>query len=136
MAGNHGIRPDKRSGPLLASALVVFLGGLGVAIIMAAGGADPAAGLTIFGAGLGLIFCLALLGRAVPSTTLSDLYGWVTSKDSRPAVDYEPRAVGQRRHEYGTNRPPTAEEVREMKESPNCWVPNSLGPPRRRNKGA
>lgn len=132
MSHRFEFRPDRRAGPLLASAMVIFLGGLGVAIVAAAGGSDPIAVLIIFGCVIGIVLCLSLFGRAAPSQTLGRLYGWVTSKEARPAMDYVPKTTREKAIRYGTNAPPSADEVRDLKEGLNNWVPGRTPTARRR----
>lgn len=123
MARKFESRPDRWAGPLLASTLVMLLGGVGVAVVVAVGGGDPLVCLVLIGC---LIFCVLIFGyllRAVPSNTLSSQFGWTRSRQARPENEYSPEAI-RTRHRYGTNHPPTVEEIRDMKDGLHNWVPS------------
>lgn len=134
MSHHFDPRPDRRAGPLLASAMVIFLGGVGVAVVVAAGGGNPEAILFIFGGVILLVLLMSLFGRAVPTGTLERLYGWVGSKQARPAMDYMPKTAREKSIRYGTNQPPSVDELRDLKDGPNTWVPGR-NPKSRRSLG-
>lgn len=134
MSGKFQHRPDRRAGPLLASSLVVLLGGLGVAVIVAVGGTDPLL-IVLLAAGLALLLLFMGFGlRTTPSSTLSALYGWVRSRNARPPKEYAPR-IRREERDYGTNQPPTADELRELKDGTKTWVPSST-PRREKPRGS
>lgn len=130
MTGEIDKGPSRRAGPLLAAAIVLFLGAFGAAAIIAGGGGDPLLVLLTFGGGLAAIVCFGwLLGRAGSASTA--VYRWVFSREARPAYDYSPKPRSAQCKQFGTNRPPTANEVRELKEGLRNWVPSNT--PNRRN---
>ncbi|SFI76205.1 hypothetical protein [Planctomicrobium piriforme] len=122
MTRNFDVRPDRRAGPLLASTLVMLLGAVGASAVIAGSGGDPYIGLLIFLGVIGAALIFGYVMRSTPSTTLTSRFGWLASKDARPADDYLPRAMRIKRS-YGTNHPPTVEEVKDLKGSVNNWVP-------------
>lgn len=130
MAGNFNIRPDRRSGPLLASAIVLFLGALGVAIVVTASGQNPYQALLVFVVFAAVVPVLALLLRATPQRTLHSLYSWIRSRKEMESRIYQPRAV-RTKVRYGTNLPPSAADVKDLKGGTSNWVPSNV-PPRKR----
>lgn len=127
MSAPFQFRPDRRSGPLLASTLVLFLGALGAAVVVTASGKNPYFGLLIFAAFAGVVPVFTLLLKATPQQTLTSLYSWMRSRRDRPEEEYQPRAV-RSAHNYGTNRPPSAADLKELKGGTNNWVPSKTAP--------
>jgi len=126
MSDKFEVRPGRLAGPLLASGLVILLGALGIALTIAAGGGN---GFTAFIVFLAIILCtplIALLFRSRPVNLLASRFGWMTVRDPNDTGDYVPRAMRQRRRN-ATNHPPTVEEIREVKEGLNNWVPAAGG---------
>lgn len=133
MADNFDVRPSRLVGPLLATGMVILLGALGVALTIAAGGGN---GYIAFGVFLGLILLSPLLGflvRSRPVNLLASRFGWMTVRDPNDPGDYLPQAMRIKRR-YGTNRPPTVEDLHEAKENLNNWVPAAGTNPRRLRK--
>ncbi|HWL08719.1 MAG TPA: hypothetical protein VNQ76_09950 [Planctomicrobium sp.] len=123
MSHRFDVRPGRLAGPIFASGLVILLGALGVAITVAAGGGDAWITCAVF---VGIIFATPLLGllfRANPGNLLANRFGWMTVRNPNDESDYLPRAMRTRRRHFGTNQPPTVEEIREAKENLNNWVP-------------
>jgi hypothetical protein len=130
MSGKFEGRPDRRAGPLLASSLVMLLGALGIAILAAAGGKDPYIGLFVFLGALGGVLVFGYLVQHLPTGTMSTRFDWMKSKDARPANDYAPQPRRPRRQHYGERQPPSVEDIRDLKEGLNNWVPSNA--PRRK----
>jgi hypothetical protein len=118
-------RSDRRAATLLATA-VVLLGGLScciaILLVFAEGRAVP---LTI---AIGSTIALMILIWAIRERTESrqkHWFAWVFHRGARPArVVYEARKLSPEPH-CGANSPPTLEQVRELKENVNTWVPSN-----------
>lgn len=125
---------QRPSGSVAAAAIVLMLGTVGCTVVMAIAGQDPVAAGLLFVGGLLLIGLMTWLLRTTPDLGAA-LYGWVRSRHVRPPeVHYEPTPRQHRSQSFGTNSPPSVEEVRELKEGLNTWVPQGSGrnSPRRR----
>ena len=123
MPGDFRPSSNRLSGSILAATLVFLVGGLGVAFIVAAGGGDPLMALVFLGGSEVLLFLLAWLLQRVVRISPQEYYGWMFSKVDRADTVYSPRRKAVRPVSFGTNRPPSVEEVRDLKESPRTWVP-------------
>lgn len=124
MPGDFRPSSNRLSGSILAATLVFLVGGLGVAFIVAAGGGDPVGALVFLG-GLGvLLFLFAWFLRRAGRISPLEYYSWMFSKVDRSDAGYSPRRKVGGPVSFGTNRPPSVEEVRELKESPRTWVPS------------
>lgn len=129
-------RPNRIAASLLATALVLLLGALGAAVVMAAMGGDPLSIPAIFGCALAMIVLVTWVTRATPSTR-SSVYNWVRGRHMRPAhMDYVPSVrEGSRRKHFGTNTPPSVDDVRELKEGGNTWVPSKARSRKKSRRG-
>jgi hypothetical protein len=75
--------------------------------------------LTI-GGGLALLSLILRMRPELPSECL-----WLFSRGRHTAApDYVPRIIRSAPTTFGTNHPPTVEEIRELKDSPRTWVPS------------
>jgi hypothetical protein len=118
-------RSDRRAATLLATA-VVLLGGLSsciaILLVFAEGRAVP---LTI---AIGSSIALAILIWAIRERTESrqkQWFAWVFHRGARPArVVYEARKLSPGQQREG-NGPPTLEQLREIKQNVNTWVPSN-----------
>jgi len=128
MAGQFQFRPDRRSGPLLASTLVLFLGAIAAAVVTTASGKSPYFGLLIFAAFAAVVPICVIFLRVTPQRTLTSLYGWIQSRNTQPKTDYQLRTVRTTRA-YGTNRPPSVDDLKDLKDGPNNWVPSKTSAP-------
>lgn len=123
---HHSGSPRSRlAGPMLASGLVFLLGALGTAFIASAGGGNPLIGGVILGGGLLAFVLFWLILSLLFRSATGGAYRWVFSKQSRPELPYEPQRRKTRQDSYGTNRPPSADELRELKDSPRTWIPSN-----------
>ena len=129
--GNLEYKPSKRAAPLVATAAVIFMGAMGMSIMIAAGGGDPLLVMGIFGGIIALLIAGLWLLRGTASLASSSRFGWVFSRDARPAEVYIPK-VRRQRHQYGNNLPPTVEDVKEAKDGLHNWVPSKA--PRRQRR--
>ncbi len=48
-----------------------------------------------------------------------------------PRVTYQPKVIRQRPQTYGTNHPPTVDDVRDLSDGLRNWVPSTVGGSRR-----
>lgn len=127
--GRRGMGQRNDSGSLLASSLILGLGG-GACLFMV-GAMSPnslplAAGIlgSVFG-GLLLLVVLQRFGRGL-SLDLGFLGRFGRSRRDDGVRDYEPRRAGSSRSDRsaGTNQPITAGEARELRlTSSSTWVP-------------
>jgi hypothetical protein len=109
---------------LIATAFVL-LGGLAacIGITFAFGQARPVPIAIACGSMIGLAAVLWLL-REKPEAQRRHWFGWVFDRHARPARTTYNLKAAPHACEYGTNRPPTAEEVRELKSDLKTWVPS------------
>ncbi|WP_437203084.1 hypothetical protein [Planctomicrobium sp. SH664] len=123
MSGSSGNRNRELLGPLLATIIVLFYGGVATAIVLAAGGSDPVIGLLIFFGLSGVTLVVAYLLQAFGSVPMHPL-AWFKRRKADPLAVYNPEPRQRApRETYGTNRPPSVEEVRDAKDSPRNWIP-------------
>lgn len=137
MGNKYKYRSDRNSGGLFASTVVLTMAVFGG--IMVGSVAYPSDPWTVWGIGIGgavLILVLVWLLRDRPENTLRESFGWLSRREPEPKVDYEPKVIRAERVRYGTKRPPTAEEVRDLKDGDRNWVPanTSAGQRRKRRK--
>jgi hypothetical protein len=118
------IQPDRRAAPLIATAFVLLGGAAAcLGIIFAFGEAKPVPIAIACGSIVGLAVVLWLL-RDKPEAKQRHWFSWVLARNARPArSSYRPKAAPQAQ-QFGTNRPPTVEEVRELKSDLRTWVPS------------
>ncbi len=124
MSDRFEVRPGRFAGPILASGLVLLLGGIGVLATVVVGGGNPYFGLGVFVGVLVGMLLLGLLLRSKPVDTLASRFGWMTVRDPNDPGDYIAKAMRIKRRHTGTNQPPTVEDLREARESLNTWVPS------------
>ena len=110
----------------LATVAVVVGGTVGLVFVIVAGSDQPGPYLTGLAAGVVVFNLLLFLLRSRPakSTRRKPWY----SVFRRSAARAEPQIVIKRRTDFGhdieTNQPPTAEELRDLKDHGSTWVPN------------
>lgn len=111
--------------PYLGATIVIVLGFGGIlATAMVMFPKEPAQTVTVVSLGLTLV--LAVIWSMTPANELpSAVYSWV--KNRKPDEDelqgYEPLTKRVKRMKTGAQAPPSVEDVREIKESSNNWVP-------------
>jgi len=134
MPGKIQFRPDRQSGPLLASTVIMFLGAIAAATVTTASGQSPVVGLLLFVALAAVMPVFLVLIRTSPQRMVSSLAQWAGQRRKRPQANYQPRPMRATRT-YGTNRPPSATELKEMKGGTNNWVPSNTPPSGNRRSG-
>ncbi len=128
-------RPDRNFAPLLATA-IVLVGGVVVCvgIMLAAGEVKPVPVALAVGFGVAMGMVLWSL-REKPVVQRRSWFAWVAhGRGRKQRTTYELRILHPRK-QYGQNRPPTLEELREMQDATRTWVPSggrSLRGPRPR----
>lgn len=130
---NMKFHTHRNAGGLLASTIVLTIGFFGVLLVaLLAFPRQPEVPWMIGGAILLLIILFVLLMRDRPQNRLKDRFGWLSGR-RKEGVDlgYEPRLIKSEPHRYGTNHPPTLDEIRELKESDRNWVPSNTRSGRR-----
>lgn len=118
-------KPDRNFAPLLATFLVL-VGGVTVClgIMFAAGEASPMPAAVAVGFGVAMGMLLWSL-REKPVVQRRSWFAWVShGRGRKQRTTYELRILHPR-VQYGQNRPPTLEELREMQDATRTWVPAS-----------
>lgn len=123
MSREFHYEPNRRTGSLLASFIVGLLGLVGAGVVVAGGGGDPMVVFSIFGCTFGVLVGILWLG-ARASQTATSIYHWVFSQESRPSDLYVPRPRPTTRTIYGTNTPPSLDQIKDAKDAGNTWVPS------------
>ncbi len=121
---------------LLATTFVVFGGAAVCALIATAFSSRPSERALTLGAVFAAMLLLLWVLRERPRNELKETrYFWLLRRrPKRQKTVVEIRFQRPRKPtQYGTNRPPTAEQIRELRENVNTWVPASA-PPRRRSQ--
>ena len=126
MGSHFNGQPNRVAAPLLATCFVILGGALACTGMTLAFSADPTIPLMVIGgvtAGLGL---LAILFRERPAVRSRSVMSWVFSRNARPAqVNYRPAIRKPRWQQFGTNAPPSLDEIRDLKDSERNWVPSN-----------
>jgi hypothetical protein len=114
--------------------LVMVQAVTGVAFVLVLIADDPDKAFLLIAGG---IFLLAVVGAWLysrPASLLSDTMSWVLSRKARPdRVDYlmARKPVSFRR--FGTNTPPSVDQIRDLKSgTTNNWVPSRTSSERKR----
>ena len=120
-------RSDRNSGGLLASTVVLMVGFFGCLFVgMLQFPRQPLVPWLIGGGAVVVLFLLVWMLRDRPSTTMRDRFRWLSRRsDAIPGAGYEPRLVKLGPTRYGTRRPPTTEEIRDLKDNERNWVPSN-----------
>jgi hypothetical protein len=125
-------RPDRQASSLAAAMLVMVQAVTGVAFVLVLVAEDPDKAFLLIAGG---VFLLAVVGAwlyARPASLLADTMSWVLSRKARPdRIDYQMsrRPVSFRR--FGTNTPPSVDQIRDLKSgTTNNWVPSRTTPRR------
>jgi hypothetical protein len=111
---------------LFASTIVVTAGAGLCAFIAMAFSPDLTRPLVIVGAGvIGLALTMwLLLARPVRRAGNSNLLLAQRAKTGMYLESFRPRVRRPEQKRYGTNQPPTAESLRQIKEDTNTWYPS------------
>lgn len=116
-------KSENNSGSIAAAyfMLTTAIVGLTIASSLAFHG-TPEIGLYVLAIGGGLVV-LSILLRLKPDLPSQCL--WLFSRGRGSFSDeYEPRLIKSVPTTFGTNQPPTVEEIRELKDTPRNWVPS------------
>ncbi|MEW4528879.1 hypothetical protein [Maioricimonas sp. JC845] len=132
MGSRFDSRPSRVAAPLLATTFVILGGAIACTGVVLVFSREPAVPLMIVGGiavGLGL---MAVLFRERPTGGSRSVMSWVFSRNARPAhVDYRPVIRKPRWQQFGTNAPPSPDEIRELKDTDRNWVPSNTRAGRR-----
>jgi len=124
---NMKFRSDRNAGGLLASTIVLTVAFFGAVMVgLLAFPRDPRIPWFIGGGIVLFILLFVWLMRDRPSNSLRDSFGWLVGRRKEKLYpEYEPRLIKEDPHRYGTNHPPTLDEIRELKDSSSetNWVP-------------
>jgi hypothetical protein len=111
----------------LFAATVVMTGGLGVCVMITCLFApDSWVPWTAIGCGF-LFLCLVFwLSNDSPQRLAKDtnLYRVRKEQADEYVESFRPRRHGRRQVEFGTNKPPSADDLRQIKEDSNVWSPS------------
>lgn len=124
---SRGPGPTRQAAPLLAT-FFTFLYALVPCLLLTVAGSDnPYADWPIvLGGILSLMLLIYVLKRVVPEGINDMSFLVLRERRDDPLVGYQPKKRGKRRSaRYGTNKPPTADDIRDIREqsSTTTWVP-------------
>lgn len=134
----HGSDPGRSAAGWLATCLVVLGGSLGCLVIIFAGASDPVPGLVGFAGAFTCLLLLLWLLREKPKNEVRTQHMlWLFRREPpAPRTQYAVRRQPPSQQPAGhANRPPTADEVRQLKDDPHNWIP-ARGASRQRQPGA
>ncbi len=127
MSGSFKFRSDRNSGGLFASTVVLTVALFGALFVgMLSNPDQPAIVWIAGGGGLLFLFVLVWLLRDRPNSGLRDSFGWLSRRTKEQSVDYDPQLIKSGPQRFGTNLPPTADEIRELKDGDRNWVPSNV----------
>lgn len=109
----------------MASVLVLMVGVMGVCTVAFLVAPDHAAE-SIYGFLGGLAVLLVLVLGVMPRVPMpTGTVAWFNRKKARDEyLGYNPRLDKPVVERFGTNAPPTVDEVRELKDTSRTWVPS------------
>lgn len=123
MLQNMKFKSDTGSGSRAAAYLIFSVGLVGATLFTGmAFWQHPEVPVLVLaiGGSLALLTLTLRLRPELPSAFLS-----VLARGQRgEALDYSPHIVRPPTTTFGTNRPPTVDEIRELKDTPRNWVPS------------
>jgi hypothetical protein len=123
MLENMKFKSSNQSGSWAAAWMIFSVGLFGLAASsMLAFRRTPEVSIYVLsiGGGLALLSLILRLRPELPSECL-----WLFDRGRRtPGGDYVPQIIKTVPTTFGTNHPPTVEEIRELKDSPRTWVPS------------
>lgn len=129
MSGNYKFRSDRNSGGLFASTVVLTIALFGALFVGMLSNPDRPAIVWIGGAGAMLfLFFMVWLLRDRPASGLRDSFGWLSRRSKEQPLDYDPQLLKSGPQRFGTNLPPTADEIRDLKDGDRNWVPSNASP--------
>ncbi len=124
---NMKFKSEKGSGSYLAAYFVLTVGMvLCSTVVLLAYPQTPEVAWYVLGILAALVLASLVLRRMeLPSDMLMGIFG---SRRRELYEDYVPERRRPKSLKFGTNTPPTVEDIREAANGPNNWVPSS--PPR------
>ncbi len=130
---NMRFRSDHENAGVVAAALVCTVAaiGLAAAVLLAtrnSQGLYLSGGVLVSGFAVALV--VFLVGRRLSSTDHS-IWTYFRKPDTEATDEYVPKVRKSRRTEVGKHAPPTVEELHELKENVNTWVPAGKLPKRK-----
>ena len=123
MTHDFHVRPSRQSGSVLAATIVLSVGTVGGAIFTGVATQDAESVMYCVGGGVAAIFTLLWFSTSRAGGYVSEQLGYLLARHQQDSLDYHPEQKRPKSTDYGTHRPPTVEEVRELKENTNTWVP-------------
>lgn len=118
-------RPNRMIAPLMATAAILLMGtAFCVALIFAFGEAKPVPVAIAVGSAVGFGILLWLL-RDRPTAEKRGWFAWIKRRGAQDEQDFFRVAMIRRQQKFGDNRPPTLDELREIKDPTRTWVPRS-----------
>ena len=134
MAQRFDVPSGRRSGSILGATHALFLGSIVAGVISGFLGSDLGWGFYTFAGGVVAIIAFLLISRTRPAQYLSEAVSWMLIRHKEDDLNYEPgpKTRSQNSDRSGTRKPPTVEEVRDIKANSNNWVPargTRNGPP-------
>ena len=119
-------RYERNSGGLFASTVVLTVALFGALFVgLVANPNQPAIVWIIGAAGLLALMLLVWLLRDRPNSSLRDSFGWLSRRSKEQTLDYDPQLIKSGPQKFGTNLPPSVEEIRELKDTDRNWVPSN-----------
>lgn len=132
MGNSYKFRSERNAAALFATTVVLTIAVFGALVVGAiAFPRDPGIVWLLGGGGFGLALLVVLLLRERPEGSLRQQFGWMSRKPPTADVDYEPRVIRSEPARFGTNRPPTVEQIRDLKDTDRNWVPSNTPAGRR-----
>ena len=133
--GNSGSR--SQGGSMFATFATIFFAALVVFFLIAIGSDNPERD----GAIAGVFLCVVVLAvgslRQAVTNPITDYAAWVfRERRGNPLDGYEPKKKPAQVRQYGTQRPASADDIRQIKEraNANVWAPTDKTRKRRKKR--
>ncbi len=125
MTHDFDVKPSRRSGSILAATLVLVVGTVGASIFTGTATHNTEYTLACIVGCIVAVVVMLWLTSSRPGSFLADQVNWILARHRDESLTYLPEIrTSQRRQHFGTNAPPTVDDVRELKEGMNTWVPS------------
>ena len=135
MGNSYNFRSQRNSGGVFASTVVLTIFVFGMIVVgSVAFPRDPGTVWLAAGGGFVIILLLVWVLRDKPQGTQREMFSWLSRRKAEQPLDYEPKLRRENRPRYGTNRPPTVDEIRDLKEGDRNWVPSNTPAGRRHQR--
>lgn len=126
MGGHFKYRSERNSGGLFASTVVLTIALFGALFVgMVSNPNQPGIVWIVGAAGLLGLMLLVWLLRDRPHSSLRDSFGWLSRRTKEQTLEYDPQLIKSGPQKFGTNLPPSVEEIRELKDNDRNWVPSN-----------